>query len=455
MLSCTRMPETLDAFLDEHPLTESVDLLLPDLAGIPRGKRIPPASLRQACRGEAFFATSLYALDTSGANAAETGLIWEEGDADRPLQLDLTTLRPVPWRPGGAQVIGGLTDHDGSPFFANPRHVLAGVAARFAALGLRPVAALEFEFYLLDTTDDAHGRPQVPRSERLGRRPVETEVFTHERIEDQEAFVDLIERYGTAQDLPYKGVFAEFAPGQFEINLGHVDNMVDAADHGLMLKRCVKAAARMTGQRASFMAKPFAEASGSGLHVHLSLLDRDGRNLFGETADGERLLHHAVWGLQDLMPEAMLIFAPNANSYRRLRPFTYAPTAATWGHNNRTVAVRIPPSPPGARRIEHRVAGADANPYLVLAAVLAGVLHGLEQRGEPTLPAKGSAYTASGSNLPLTWEDAIRTFRGGVPLQSYLGERFCKLFADCREAERNRFHARITPTEYEWYLTTV
>ena len=203
------------------------------------------------------------------------------------------------------------------------------------------------------------------------------------------------------------------------------------------------------------MAKPFEEQSGSGLHVHLSLVDREGRNLFGETADGERLMRHAVGGLQDLMGEAMLVFAPNANSYRRLRPLTYAPTAPTWGWNNRTVALRIPPGPSSARRIEHRVAGADANPYLVLAAVLAGVLHGLEQRQEPTAPVTGNAYAQAEASLPLTWEDALAAFRAAGTLPGHLGERFCRLFAAVRQGERDRFHARITPTEHEWYLTAV
>ena len=236
------------------------------------------------------------------------------------------------------------------------------------------MAALEFEFHLIDATGGEHGAPLVPRSERLDRRPSETEVFAPERMEDQEPFFELVERYCEAQELPIKGALCEFAPGQFEINLGHVDDMLLAADQGVLLKRCIKAAARATGQRATFMAKPYAEQSGSGLHIHLSLLDGEGRNLFGETPDGERHLGHAVRGLQDLMAESMLVFAPNANSYRRLRPLTYAPTAPTWGWNNRTVALRIPPGGPSARRIEHRVAGSDANPYLVLAAMLAGVL---------------------------------------------------------------------------------
>jgi glutamine synthetase len=449
------MLASLDAFLDEHPLTESVDLLLPDLAGIPRGKRIPPQALRGAHEGEAFFTTTLYALDTPGANVDRSGLVWEEGDADRRLELDPRTLRPVPWRPGGAQIIGGLAEFDGSPFFANPRQVLAGVAARFADLGLKPVAALEFEFYLVDMAGDDAGRPQPRFAERLGRRPVETEVFTPERMEDQEPFLELVDRYCTVQELPVKSALAEFGPGQFEVNLGHVDDMVEAADHGLMLKRCIKAAARATGQRATFMAKPFVEHSGSGLHVHLSLLDREGRNLFGETADGELHLRHAIAGLQATMAEAMLIMAPNANSYRRLRPLTYAPTSPCWGWNNRTVALRIPPGGPKARRIEHRVAGADAHPYLALAAVLAGVLHGLERQEEPTAPVTGNAYAQAEASLPLTWEDAIRAFRQGETLPTYLGERFCRLFAAVREGERDRFHARITPTEYEWYLTAV
>lgn len=450
------MRAALDAFLDEHPLTESFDLLLPDLSGVARGKRLPTPALRAALAGETFFTTTLYALDTTGANVDQSGLVWEEGDADRPVALDARTLRPVPWRPGAAQIIGGLADHDGGPFFADPRHVLASVAARFDALGLKPVAALELEFYLLDLVEDEAGRPLVPRCERQGRRrPAETEVFMPERMEDQEPFLELVDRWCGVQGLPVKGAVAEFAPGQFEVNLGHVGDMVEAADHAFMLKRCIKAAARATGQRATFMAKPFAEQSGSGLHVHLSLVDREGRNLFGETEGGERHLRHAVAGLQALMPESTLIMAPNANGYRRLRPMTYAPTAPTWGWNNRTVALRVPPGPAKARRVEHRVAGADANPYLVLAAVLAGVLHGLEQGLEPTPPVTGNAYARGEPGLPLTWESAIEAFRRAEALPAYLGERFCRLFAACRQAERDRFHARITPTEYEWYLTTV
>ena len=447
--------DAFDEFLREHPLTESVDVLLPDLAGVLRGKRLPPSSVRRAIDGEAFFTTTVYSIDTPGANVSESGLVWEEGDADRAWRLDPATVRPVPWRPGGAQMLSGMAEADGAAFFADCRQLVAQLASRFGALGLRPVAALEYEFYLIDAANDERGAPQVPRSERLGRRSDETEVFAPERLEDQEAFFELVDRYCEAQELPVKGALCEFAPGQFEINLGHVDDMLLAADQGVMLKRCIKAAARATGQRATFMAKPFAEQSGSGLHVHLSLVDGSGRNLFGETPEGERVLGHAVRGLQDLMAEAMLIFAPNANSYRRLRPLTYAPTAPSWGWNNRTVALRIPPGTGSARRIEHRVAGSDANPYLVVAAMLAGVLQGLEQRLDPGPPVVGNAYAQSPVALPLTWEAALAAFHTAEHLPRWFGPKFCKLFGAVRQGERDRFHARITPTEYEWYLTTV
>jgi glutamine synthetase len=449
------MADALAAFRAEHPLIESVDLLLPDLAGIPRGKRITIEALKAALGEGAMFTSSLYSLDSTGANVERTGLLWEEGDADRPLALDPGTLRPVPWQPACAQIIGGLADHDRGPFFANPRTVLGEVAARFVPFGLRPVASLEFEFYLLDSELGPLGEPQVAKTLRHGRRPREREVYSHERLEDCSGILELVEQWCEAQDLPYKGALAEFAPGQFEVNLGHRDDMVQAADEALMLKRLIKAAARRSDRRTTFMAKPFAEESGSGLHIHVSLVDAAGRNAFGEMPDGEERLRHAVAGLQDLMAASMAIFAPNANSYRRFRPLSYAPMAPTWGHNNRTVALRIPAGPPSARRIEHRVAGADAPCHLALAAVLAGILHGLEHEGDPGPPLTGNAYAHVAPSLPITWDAALAAFAVPGPLHTFLGERFCRLYATCRRAERDRFQARVTPTEVEWYLSTV
>ena len=448
------MLSTLTRFRQENPLVQQVDLLLPDLVGVPRGKRLSMDALERAAEGEILFSSTLYSLDTTGTNVDASPLVWEEGDADRPVALDAATLVPVPWRPTHAQVIGGLTEPDGTPFFADPRGVLRRVAGGFAELGLTPVAALEFEFYLLDGETAPDGRPSLPGAAAAGETP-NIDVYRFERLDAQAEFFDLLDRYCDAQGIETKAAIAEFAPGQFEVNLAHGTDMLRAADAGLMFKRCVKAAARACGRRACFMAKPFSELAGSGLHVHLSLRDGQGRNLFGETAEGEAMLRRCVAGMQALMAESMAIFAPNANSYRRLQPLSYAPLAPSWGHNNRTVALRIPAGPARARRIEHRVAGADANPYLVLAAVLAGALHGLRSGGDPGEPVTGNAYEKVPPGLPRNWYRALAELREATHLPAYLGKRFCDLYLLCREAERERFESRVVGLDYAWYLDAV
>ncbi|WP_027136034.1 glutamine synthetase family protein [Geminicoccus roseus] len=449
------MHPLVQTFFDEHPLVEHADLLLPDLVGIPRGKRIPKADLLSALEGGSIFTSSLYSLDTTGSNVDRSGLVWEEGDADRPLRLEPKTLRVVPWRHASCQVVGELTDHDGSPFPYSPRTVLAKVVERFAAFGLTPCAALEFEFYLVDKALNRDGFAMLPHLDRLGRPAREGEVWTHETLDDFDDFFERVEQWCDQQGLPYKGVVSEYSPGQFEVNLGHGTDMLQVADEGIMFKRLIKAAARASGHRATFMAKPFPEMAGSGFHVHVSLLDRDGRNVFSEVEGGEATMKRCIAGMQRLLGPSMLALAPNANSYRRFRLLSYAPTTGTWGWNNRTVAFRIPAGSAKARRIEHRVAGADANPYLVLASVLAGILDGLEKGGDPGRPVVGNAYEQIPASIPITWEDAIEAMENKSPLHDYFGAEFCRVYSTCRDVERERFVMRITPTEYEWYLSMV
>jgi glutamine synthetase len=425
--AAARPREAWRAFAERHQSTATVDLILPDLAGIARGKRLSADTFEKAIDGGLTFASSVYGIDSSGENVEASGLIWEEGDADRPCLVDWSTLAPVPWRDGGAQVLAGLGDHDGRPFFGDPRAVLTGVMERFAELGLRPVCALELEFYLCKSEPDPAD----------AMRPADIapgQVYGLDPLDDQEGFLSTLAGYCAAQGLPAKSAVSEYAPDQFEVNLGHVDSPLGAADHAFLLKRAAKAAARRQGRLATFMAKPWARRSASGLHVHVSLADRGGANRF---ARDERMLAHAIAGLQTTMAEAMLLFAPNANSYRRLRPLSYVPAGA-----------------PSARRLEHRVAGADANPYLVLAAVLAGIHHGLCRELEPSAPITGNAYAQVAPSLPLSWDRAIEALKDATVLPGYLGEAFCRLYRVCRAAERDRFADVITPTEYAWYLST-
>jgi glutamine synthetase len=436
------------AFRERWPEVLTVDLILPDLVGVPRGKRLTADAFEAALGGGLAFPSSLYGLDVTGANVDASGLIWEQGDADRPCRIDATTFAPVPWRPGGAQVLAGLGEPDGRPFFADPRAVLATVAARFEALGLSPVAALELEFTLLDGRPGRDGRPRV----RGGSGMESGAVYGLDPLDAEDGFLERLRDYCARQCLPAKSAVSEYAPGQLEVNLGHVADPVRAADQAFLLKRAIKAAARAAGRQATFMAKPFTGRAANGMHVHVSLVDRSGANHF---AAEPAALRHAIGGLQATMAEAMLLFAPNANSFRRLRPRSYAPTAPTWGHNNRTVALRVPLGPPAARRIEHRTAGADANPYLALAAVLAGIHHGLSQRLEPDAPITGNAYAKVEPSLPLSWDRAIDALAAAAVLPDYLGAAFCRLYRVCRSAERDRFADLVTPAEYAWYLATV
>ncbi len=442
------------AFRARHPEIGAVDLMICDMAGVLRGKRIAMTALDKLFEGGVLLPGSTFALDITGANVDATGTGIVDGDPDYACLAVPRTLAPVPWAPRPlAQALASMYHADGRPFLLDPRHRLAAVLARFEALGLTPVMALELEFYLLDRERDADGRPQPPRSPVTGRRAADTQVYGLDDLDDAAVVMDEIAAACATQDIPASVAVAEYAPSQFEINLLHQADALAACDHAVLLKRAVKGVARRHGMEATFMAKPFAELSANGLHIHVSLLDRDGRNLFGdENPEGEQALRHAIGGLRATMTEAMAIFAPNANSFRRLRPDSYAPLAPSWGYNNRTVALRIPAGGARDRRIEHRTPGADANPYLAAAAVLAGIHHGLVEKIDPGEPATGNAYESHPASLPSNWLDAIRAFEAGRVLPDYLDRGYCRVYAACKRQEMAAFNAIVTPTEYDWYL---
>jgi glutamine synthetase len=255
-----------------------------------------------------------------------------------------------------------------------------------------------------------------------------------------------------AQGVPAGAATAEYGGAQFEVNLAHLPDPVAAADHALMLRRIVKGVARAHGLDATFMSKPFAGQSGSGLHIHLSLADAAGNAFDPARPDGEALLGHAVAGLQATTAEAMAIFAPNLNAYRRFAVNQFVPVNTTWGPNNRSVAFRIPAGEGAARRIEHRLAGAEANPYLVMAAVLAGVHHGLAGRLAPTPPASGNAGDTADPDLPLRLWTALDRIERSAFLAEWLGPRYPAAYAAIKRAEFEAFLADVLPREYDWYL---
>ncbi|MBU0726564.1 MAG: glutamine synthetase family protein [Alphaproteobacteria bacterium] len=443
-----------ETFLVAHPEIEFFELLVPDQLGIPRGKRVNRDGLVSAYRQGMNLPGSLFALDVTGSNVDASGLVWEEGDADRVCFPVAGTLVPVPWapRPTG-QVLMTMFEHDGRPFFADPRQVLAGVLARFSALGLKPVIAMEFEFYLLDRSRGPRGEPILARVPRTGRPQSQNQVYSLDDLKDFDTVLHAMEEACRAQDIPSDTATAEYAPGQFEINLHHIDDALKAADYGIMFKNAIKGVADQHGFEATFMAKPFLEHAGNGLHVHLSVLDSEGRNIFqGDDPLGSPALKHAIGGLSATMNDFMAVFAPNANSYRRFQAGSYAPLAPSWGRNNRTVSLRIPASSLEATRVEHRVGGSDANPYLVAAAVLAGVHYGLANKIDPGPPTEGNAYDKHRPSLSDYWELALEVFSRSEVARTYFGESFRHVFTACRMQELKSFEAIITPLEWEWYL---
>lgn len=451
-------PETqLAAFLELHPQTRFVDVLLADLCGIPRGKRVAIGEMSQLYGGGFLLPGSMFALDVLGGTIQETGLGFDEGDADRScLPID-GTLVPVPWRDqeGIAQIQVSMIDHDGSPFYGDPRQVLADVLKRFKDAKLTPVVAIELEFYLLDPERTVDGRAQPPRLPQTGRREFQTQINSMVDLNEYSAVLAEISSACEAQQIPSGTALAEYGPGQFEVNLQHSPDALLACDQAIRFKRLVRGVAAKHGMEATFMPKPYMEMAGSGAHIHVSVLDERGRNIFAsDDATGSEQLKHAIGGLAATMADAMLIFAPTANSYRRYRSEAYVPLNASWAVNNRGVALRIPSSSAVNRRVEHRVAGADANPYLLTAAVLAGIHHGLQRRLDPGPPISGNAYKDAVATLPITWPEAALKFEASTVMREYLGEKFHRLFLTTRRGELQAFEAHVTPLEYLWYART-
>lgn len=442
-------------FLDAHPDIEAIELLITDPNGVARGKIIARDELSPMFESGRCVAGSILGLDVAGEDVEATGLVWSVGDADRICEPVSGTLSRATWmtRPT-AQLLMSMYQHNGEPCAADPRHVLARAVERLHERGFRPVMAAEIEFHLLSR--DEHGALHPGAGVLNQRTPTRFDSYGLAKLEHMAPVFDDIYAAARAQDLPVRTLMSEYAPGQYEITLQHRDDALRAIDDAILFKRLIRGVALRHGLTACFMAKPFADHAGSGMHVHVSVRDERGENAFAsDDPAGSPLLRHAIGGLQQTMAESMLIFAPHANSYRRFRRMSYAPIAPTWGVNNRSVSLRVPAGPPSSRHIEHRVSGADANPYLVAAAVLGGVLRGIVARMDPGLPITGNGYEQAQASLPHDWRSAIDAAEGSAFLQETLGETFLRSFIAIKRQEWDKFNALVPQADYDWYLETV
>lgn len=444
----------LEALLKTAPEIGFVDAAIADLCGTLRGKRVAAAEAGKLFESGMQIPISLPLMDARGEMTNAGGHGFSDGDPDGTAWPIPGTITRV-WgaEQPRAQMLMALCRADGAPLAYDPRNVLERVASRFAALDLTPVAALELEFYLMEAGRDEGGRPLPPLCPREGTREDAISVYGLDDLDRYQAFLSALDDAAAMQRVPLTAASSEYSPGQFEANLRHQPDPLVAADHAVFLRQIVKAAALSRNLRATFMSKPYADRAGSGMHVHVSLLDRSGRNIFDNgTVEGSEALRHAAGGLAALMPESMAIFAANANAYRRFAPDMFAPVNRRLGFNNRSAGLRVPVGPSEARRIEHRCAGADANPYLVLAAVLAGMHHGLVNKLDPGPVAVGNVSREPDPALPFSLEQALAKMEAGQILPTYFGEETLALYRQVKAIEAERVKTPIPPAEYDWYL---
>jgi glutamine synthetase len=437
------------AFIQQHPKLVYVDAFVFDVNGQAVGKRIPVEDVPSLYEFGIQYSLAAYIADVRGHGHNALGMGYDDGDPDGSVQPLPQMLTSVPWaRVPTAQIVGEMRDlQTGESHFCDPRWVLNRVLEQWRQLELRPVVACELEFYLIDPKRSATG--QVVAAPPPGVQRARASNLSLDTVSQAEAFLAAIQHAASVQGLPVSSVVAEYGVGQYEVNLLHVANPLMAADHAVLLKRLIRGVARQFGLAATFMAKPFLDQPGNGLHLHISVLDKHGRNLFGEQAD-DNALKQAIAGLQALTPECFGLLAPNFNSYRRFLG-DFVPVGRDWGSNNRSVAFRIPLAKPAGVRIEHRIAGADASPHLVLAATLAGMHHGLVNKLQPTQALAREASIAEDPLIPRDLMTALTLLEQAQVLPRYVDARFLRAFAHNRRGEYWDLHQQISAAEVDFY----
>ena len=444
----------LEQWLNQHRVTE-IECLVPDLTGVARGKILPREKFTED-RGMRL-PEAVVAMGVTG-EFPEEGPYYEvisPNDMDMHLRPDPSTVRIVPWAVDPtAQVIHDCYDKNGQLVPFAPRSVLRRVCELYAAERWKPVVAPELEFYLVarNTDPDMPLKPPIGRS---GRAETSRQAYSIDAVNEFDPLFEDVYDYCEKMGLNVDTLIHEVGAGQMEINFFH-DHPLGLADEVFLFKRTVREAALRHDMFATFMAKPIAGEPGSAMHVHQSVVNEvTGRNLFSnEDGTPSREFYWFIGGLQKFIPAAMALFAPYVNSYRRLARFTAAPINIQWGTDNRTVGIRSPLASPAARRIENRVIGADANPYVALAATLACGYIGIKQQLEPTPECKGDAYLGD-YQLPRSLGEALALLRAEKDLHEVLGTEFITVYTEVKEIEYAEFMKVISPWEREHLLLHV
>ena len=441
-----------ETLLTAHPAIEMVEALITDCNGAARGKWLPITKLPSLLTDGIKLPKSAVAQDAWGRDVPRIAL--DNGDIDGLCRAVPESLVPVLNSTGidRAQIVLTMFKDDGSPLLSDPRQVLARVVNQLAERGLVARVAIELEFNLFkQPAEDQSPRAALPAEPQTGGN-----LYGLSALDEHAELLQALKDAFAVQGLPYEGVLKEAAPAQYEINVAYSDDALAYCDQIIRMQRSIRSVATRFGAMASFMPKPMDNQAGNGMHVHCSLLDTSGQNVFDSgDVEGTPILRQAVAGCIDLMGDTQLIFAPSYNAYRRFQAGNHAPTQPNWGYDNRTTALRIPASPSAATRIEHRVAGADSNPYLAMAALLAGVLMGIERQCLAPKPISGNAWIEDETNicLPGYMAEAITRFSQSDNVRDTLSAEFQSAFSEVKKQELIEFERRVTDFELETYLS--
>ena len=443
-----------EKWLRENRIDE-IECMVPDLTGMARGKILPRNRFIKSITDNSLrMPDGVFYQTVTGE--------WPEpypGDPTSPdmiLHPDVETLRLVPWyEDPTAQVLCDVTWRDGTPVGISPRQVLRRVLALYEERGWKPIVAPELEFYLVAKNTDPDLPLEQPRG-RSGRTEAGRQAYGIDAANEFDAVVDDIYDFCEAARVDLDTLIHEAGPAQLEVNFRHGDPLA-LADMVIVFKRASREAALRNDVYCTFMAKPIEGEAGSAMHIHQSVVDaRTGRNIFADNQGRDtRLFRSYIAGLQQYLPQAMPLFAPNVNSYRRLRADSDAPINTHWGLENRTVGFRVPESDRAGRRVENRVPGVDVNPYLAMAGSLACGYLGMIRKLSPSKPHVGNAYKARGHGLPRHLPDALIRFGRSKDLIEVLGEDFVELVVAVKQAEHDEYQDVISPWEREHLLLNV
>ncbi|HMI36070.1 MAG TPA: glutamine synthetase family protein [Steroidobacteraceae bacterium] len=446
------MPNEIQQFFRDHGISE-VEAIIPDMAGIARGKLMPAEKFAEDAGMR--LPESIFLQTVTGDYPSDTSSAMSPAEIDIVLKADPKTVRVVPWAAEPtAQVIHDCFYSDGRRVSMAPRQVLQHVLELYAERGWEPVVAPELEFYLVEPNIDADYQLKPPIG-RSGRAEPGRQSYSIAAVNEFDPLFDDVYAFCEAQDIEIDTLIHEDGPAQMEINLLHGDPQ-NLADQAFLFKRTAREAALRHKMYATFMAKPHAKEPGSAMHIHQSVVDRQTRANIFSNADGtpSALFFSHIAGLQRYLPAAMSLFAPNVNSYRRITRASLAPINVQWGYDNRTAGLRVPVSDPESRRVENRLGGADANPYIAIASSLACGYLGMVQNLRPSEPISGSAHDLPW-DLPRSLDDALKRLTECQPLVQLLGQPFVSAYTIVKQAEHEVFLQVISSWEREHLLLNV